>query len=467
MASICKISKPMPLDVEDCLSRVLLRAQVIIDEAMGRHITNHAMLLQLVILRDAVHRGYYTLDNFRYQPHDDEGTIDQAVSRSSSLSILNSVKRLCFSSRGASALKEMQETHESLSSMILDVKELVLFLTSYPRLYHQPYSMHLPLANCMFGRQMEAQVVINFLLWTQPHGPEELEVLPIIGPGFVGKSTLVAHACKVERVRDHFSEILFLQSHDFTDDELATFAEECSRKHQNHVSNSNKDIRFLVIVELVGHLDEDAWNRLYSALKQCVPSSSKIIITSRSDEIAMFGTTQALTLKHPSYEAYWYFFKTLTFESIDPEMHPRFTYLAMEIAKALRSSPIFAYITAHLLRDNFEIRFWCKVLAFLRGSFQNHASKSGEHPFDVLKQNRPAYFGRMATPSEVCVVYHQHQCSAEDEEVKKDSHYGKFSSKNFHSHVVACLTPQSSQKCMARQAKAQESVKSIDVSAVS
>nr|CAB3455547.1 unnamed protein product [Digitaria exilis] len=73
--------KPMPLDVEDCLSRVLLRAQVIIDEAMGRHITNHAMLLQLVILRDAVHRGYYTLDNFRYQPHDDEGTIDQAKMR--------------------------------------------------------------------------------------------------------------------------------------------------------------------------------------------------------------------------------------------------------------------------------------------------------------------------------------------------------------------------------------------------
>jgi len=50
-----KYSKPMPLDVEDRLRRVLLRAQVIIDEAMGRHITNQAMLLQLVMLRDAMH----------------------------------------------------------------------------------------------------------------------------------------------------------------------------------------------------------------------------------------------------------------------------------------------------------------------------------------------------------------------------------------------------------------------------
>ncbi|KAF8713923.1 hypothetical protein HU200_027905 [Digitaria exilis] len=407
------MSKPMPLDVEDCLRRVLLRAQVIIEEAMGRHITNHAMLLQLLMLRDAMHRGHYTLDNFRYQPHGEEAK-DQGVSHSSSLSIVNSVKRLCFSGSGASALKEMQETLENLSSMILEVKELALFLTSYPRMYRQPYSMHLQLANCMFGRQLEAQVIINFLMCRQPHGHEELEVLPIIGPGYVGKSTLVAHACKVERVRDHFSEILFLQSHDFTDNELAIFKEECARKYQNHLSNSDKDIGFLVVVELVGDLNEDAWNRLYSALKQCVPGCSKIIVTSKFDKISKFGTTQALTLRPPSHEAYWYFFKTLTFESIYPEMHPRFTYLAMEIAKGLRSSIISAYITAHLLRDNFEIRFWCKFLAFLRGSFHKHASNSGKHPIDALRENRPTCFGRIAAPSEDLVIYCQHQLCSEE-----------------------------------------------------
>ncbi|KAF8713926.1 hypothetical protein HU200_027908 [Digitaria exilis] len=253
---------------------------------MGRHITNQAMLLQLLMLTDAMHRGYYTLDNFRYQPQDEEEAKDQAVSRSSSLSIVNYVKRLCFSGRGASALKEMQETLEKLSSMILDVNELVLFLTSYPRLYRQPYSMHLQLVNCMFGRQMESQVVINFLLCKQPHGPEELEVLPITGPGYV-----------------------------------------------------------------------------------------------------------------------------------DPEMHPRLTYLAMEIAKAMRSSPLSAYITAHVLRDNFEIRFWCKVLSFFRGSFHKHASKyGGEHPLDAIGENKTTCIGRMAIPSEVCVLYHHHhQYSTEDE----------------------------------------------------
>jgi len=179
------------------------------------------------------------LDTIRCQHHDVEEAKDQAVSCSSSLSIINSVKHLCFSSRAALPLKELQETLDNLSSMIRDVNELVLFLASYPRLYSQPYSTHLLLANCMFGRQIEAQLVISFLLHTQPNGAEELEVLPIVGPRYVGKSTLVAHVCKDERVFGHFSNILFFRIHGFTDDEVATFREGCATKLQNHMPGSN------------------------------------------------------------------------------------------------------------------------------------------------------------------------------------------------------------------------------------
>jgi len=412
---ISKYSKPMPLDVEDCLRRVLLRAQVIIDEAMGRHITNEAMLLQLVMLRDAMHRGYYMLDAIRYQHHDEEDAKDQVVSRSSSLSIVNSVKHLCFSSRAALPSKELQETLDNLSSMIRDVNELVLFLASYPRLYSQPYSMHLQLANCMFGRQIEAQLVINFLLHTQPHGAEELEVLPIVGPRYVGKSTLVGHVRKDERVIGHFSNILFFRIHGFTDDVLATFREGCAAKLQNRMSDSNKDGRLLVVIELDGDLSEEALNRLFSASRQYVPRGSKIILTSRFDNIAKFGTTKPLNLKCLSSEAYWYFFKTLTFGSTDPEMHPRLTHLAMEIAKMQISCFFNANTVARLLRDNFNGLFWSKVLAFFRCFIQQHISRFGQPPFCPLGEDRLAYIGRMAAPSEAVVVYHHHHRSSEEE----------------------------------------------------
>ena len=132
----------------------------------------------------------YMHDTFRYQSHSEKDTKDHIVSHSFSLSKVNYLKGICSSNRKTLILEQLQEALDNLKCMILDMKELVVFMSSYPRLYRQPYSMHLLLGNCMFGRQMEVELVLNFLLHTQPHGAEELDVLPVVGPGRVGKSTL-------------------------------------------------------------------------------------------------------------------------------------------------------------------------------------------------------------------------------------------------------------------------------------
>ncbi|KAF8650756.1 hypothetical protein HU200_063660 [Digitaria exilis] len=403
-----KFSKPTPVNVEDRLRRVLLRAQVTVDEAIGRHITNQAMLLQLSMLRDAMYRGYYKLDSFSYQSHDGDNK-DKFARPSSSLSKVNSLKRLSFSSRNTLVSKQLQEAHDDLRSMILDMEELTVFLTSYPRMYRQPYSMHLQLGNCMFGLQMEAQLVINFLLRSQSHCTKELDVLPVVGPSHVGKSTLIAHVCKDERVNGHFSTILFFRIYEFTEDDLATFRKECTIKHQNLMSDP--DGRWLVVIEFIWDLNEDAWNMLYSASKRCVPTGSKIIVTSKYDKIVKFGTTQAVTLNYLPHEAYWYFFKTLTFGSTDPEMHPKLTHLAMEIAKILKTA-IAANVTASLLRDNFNTHFWCNVLTFLRRPV--HKLRCGEDSLKLLNKNIHAHLRRMVAPSHI-VVKREYQRFSEEE----------------------------------------------------
>jgi len=185
-------------------------------------------------------------------------------------------------------------------------------------------------------------------------------------------------------------------------------------KHQSSLSNSNSERRLLV-VELIGDLDEDTWDMLYYAFKWSVHSSSKIIVTSRSDKIIKFGTTRALTLKYLSHEAYWYFFKTLTFGSLDPKTHPRLTGIAMEISRTLNGSLIAANVTSLVLRGNIDIRFWCKVLAFLRGSYQKHVSRFGDHPIDLMNQNRPARLERIAARSEDFIVHCEHQRSSQED----------------------------------------------------
>lgn len=166
---INKLSKPPALAMEESLQRTLLRAQAIDEEAMGRHITNQAMIRQLSMLRDAMHRGSYALDAFRYEPHYGEDDSDQVVSGFMSLSKAPFAKDQYFFSRTAQFREQLQEALDRLGSMIVDLNELVVFLASYPRLYRQPYNMHILLGNCMFGRQVEAELVIKFLLHTQPH----------------------------------------------------------------------------------------------------------------------------------------------------------------------------------------------------------------------------------------------------------------------------------------------------------
>ncbi|CAL5077351.1 unnamed protein product [Urochloa decumbens] len=410
---INKSSKPKVLDVETSLQRTLLQANIIINEAIGRQITNQAILQQLDMLRDAMYQGCYILDTFRYQCHDEENEKDQVVTHSFSLSEVNSLKGIYFSNRRTHVLEQLKDALDNLSSMILDVKELAVFLTGYPRLYRQPYSMHLLLSKCMFGRQMEAQLVLNFLLHRQPSVAEELEVLPVIGPSKVGKSTLVAHVCNDERVRDHFSEIVFVSSYDFKDEELTCIWERRVKKYQK--SLLNKDGRMLVVVDVAGDINEGEWKRLYAASKQSMPTGSKIIMISQSDKIAKLGTTRAVTLKYLSEEEYWYFFKTLVFGSNDPMMQLRMSDLAMETAIMLKGCLFYGANIAYMLRDNFDIHFWCKVVSFFRELNKWHVSIFGEYLADVLRQNKPAHLGRMVRSNEMIVVYHQYECSSQEE----------------------------------------------------
>uniref|UniRef100_A0A8R7UPA0 NB-ARC domain-containing protein n=1 Tax=Triticum urartu TaxID=4572 RepID=A0A8R7UPA0_TRIUA len=404
-----KYSKLPAKVVEAGLERILLRGQVIIDEAMGRHITNHGMLRQLSMLRYAMYQGYYVLDTFRCQAYQEEQNI-QAASQSGAVTKFRYAQQLCLSNSNKTS-QGLEEALDSLRTMILDASEMVRFLTTYPRLRRQPYIMHLLLDKCMFARQRETEVVTNFLLRTQSCTCS-FGVLPIVGPENVGKTSLVAHICEDERVRDHFPQIVFFRHDNFRAQDIATLRGRCAARHENNG-------RLLIIVDIVGDLDEDLWESMCSICRQSTTSGSKIIITSRSDKITKLGTTQTLVLKHLSDEEFWYFFKVMTFGSTDPKMHPRLVYLAMEMAKLMNYNLAEASIAACVLRANFSINFWCKVLAFRRGYIQNHLRKFGGHPHELLSENRPVYVKAMGEPTEDILVLDTNQTCSSEEEVPK------------------------------------------------
>uniref|UniRef100_A0A0D3GLL6 NB-ARC domain-containing protein n=1 Tax=Oryza barthii TaxID=65489 RepID=A0A0D3GLL6_9ORYZ len=165
------------------------------------------MLEQLSILRKVMFRGYYTLDTFRCRAHQGKDHHGE-VSSSFAISKFSPAKRIrfCSGNSNQSVSSELQRVLGNLENSIAGANEFIAFLSSCPRLHRQPYSMYLILDQCMFGRQMEMKYLINFLLRTGDHGTQEPGILPIIGPGRVGKSTLVEHACNDERITAPFQK---------------------------------------------------------------------------------------------------------------------------------------------------------------------------------------------------------------------------------------------------------------------
>lgn len=216
---IDKCSKFIPPCVEgkriNDLQRLLLRIRVIVEEAEGRLITNQAMIHQLNMLRKEMYRGYFTMDSLRCQHTGINNNHD--VSYSFALSKFNPAKRL-FLSDGADACgeKDIQDVLDNLQNIILDMSEFITFLNNYPPLHRQPYHMHLFIGKCMFGRQMEMDRVMGFLM--DYPSTKRVDVLPIVGPACVGKSTLVAHVCNDPRVHNYFSQIVVLHEDDIGDE---------------------------------------------------------------------------------------------------------------------------------------------------------------------------------------------------------------------------------------------------------
>uniref|UniRef100_A0A0E0C7B5 Disease resistance N-terminal domain-containing protein n=1 Tax=Oryza meridionalis TaxID=40149 RepID=A0A0E0C7B5_9ORYZ len=365
------------------------------------------MILQLQMMRKAMYKGYYMSESFSYQIITDTcnefnsnrttylncqpdcspssyhknltmDTIFSAVlgdlfSRSISFVIdiyhhhhqggveenLQQLHRMLL--RIQAVVEEADSRCITNQAMLLQLRMLrdVMFRGYY---FVDNFSYVL-LENCMFGRHAELERVIKFLLEQHPLcGAKGIDVLPITGPGRVGKSTLVEHVCRDERVRKCFSTIVFYSPDSIDNGDMVLLPDTRAIKYRNPASGE--------------HLRGDP-----------ITSVSKIIITSRSRKIESFGTTKALQLDFLPKEAFWYLFKTVAFGSTNPE-DPKLASICMEIADLVNGSFMESNVVGSILRSNLSAQFWYNFLKRLKYFTDRHFRLLGEHPRDSYKSNR-------------------------------------------------------------------------------
>lgn len=345
------------------LQHLLLRVHMVVEEAEGRYITNAGMLLKLKMLTEAMYKGYHVFDT--YGPLE---LIKEAGEVSDSYALDFHYVRRFHLSGGTIVSREVKSSLENLETVLDNLKEFVSLLNGCERIIRNPYSTYLYIDNFMFGRQVERQQIMSILM-LDDH-PKIPAVLPIIGGCRVGKKTLVWSVCSDERIRSHFSAILH-----FGGDDIKKFDE---RKVM--------PLKTLITVEFISDISDCEWLNFYSLVASS-GNGSKVIIISRLEKLARFGTVNPIELRNFSHEEYSYLFNVLAFGSSNPLDHPRLAIIGKEIARTLQGSLVAINIYANVLRNNFSVPFWIRVLNLYRGMMESNLSLYGEHPKSLLQKD--------------------------------------------------------------------------------
>jgi hypothetical protein len=244
--------------------------------------------------------------------------------------------------------------------------EFVVLLGGCERISCRPYDAYLYISSFMFGRHVEKQRILRFLM--EHNSPAPLSVLPVTGGNGVGKKTLVACICDNERVRSHFSTVLHLNGDDIF-------------RITDHERMSGKT---LVVIEFVSDVDEDDWATFHRSITN-MDRGSKVIIFGRNAGLEKFGTVRPTSLSCLSLEEYSYLFKTLAFGSANPTDYPQLAAMVEEFATVLGGSLISANVLADALRKNLSAHFWMYRLNAARDTVKKNISCSGAHPRELFR----------------------------------------------------------------------------------
>uniref|UniRef100_A0A0D9WI38 Uncharacterized protein n=1 Tax=Leersia perrieri TaxID=77586 RepID=A0A0D9WI38_9ORYZ len=218
----------------------------------------------------------------------------------------------------------------------------------------------------VFGRGEDKEVIVNMLLTTNNSNHSNLSILPIVGMGGVGKTTLTQLVYNDVRVKNHFQLRMWLcVSESFDEAKLTKETIEsvasgipCDTINMNllqeDLSNKLKGKRFLLVLDDVWNEDPDKWERYQCALV-AGDKGSKIVVTTRNENVGkLMGGVTPYYLKQLSYDDCWHLFRSYAFIDGDSSAHPNLEMIGKKIVHKLKGLPLATKTLGSLLcaKDN-------------------------------------------------------------------------------------------------------------------
>ncbi|XP_058078555.1 putative disease resistance protein RGA4 [Magnolia sinica] len=220
----------------------------------------------------------------------------------------------------------------------------------------------------VFGRDEDKKKIVESLIHVGTQ--EDVSIIPIVGMGGLGKTTLAQFAYNDKRVEEHFELRMWVCVSDNFNVmrvikliiELATGSKcdlEGMESLQRGLQEKLSGKKFLLVLDDVWEENPEKWNSLKKSLRGA--RGSKIIVTTRSEKVAsIMGTLPSHHLPILSEDDCWSLFRQRAFGH-ERQEHPNLVILGKEIVKKCQGVPLAAKSLGSLMYLKTEESQWLLV----------------------------------------------------------------------------------------------------------
>ncbi|VAH22277.1 unnamed protein product [Triticum turgidum subsp. durum] len=253
----------------------------------------------------------------------------------------------------------------------------------------------------LHGRQDIFEKIVSDITSGTHHG-QTVSVLPIVGPGGIGKTTFTQHLYNDGRTEEHFAVMVWVcVSTDFdvlkltnqilncipaTENEAAIEITNLDRL-QKSIAQRLKSKRFLIVLDDIWKCDsEDEWKTLLAPFTKGEAKGSMVLVTTRFPKLArMMKTVDPVELQGLESNDFFTFFEACIFGEHKPrDYEDELACIAREIASKLKGSPLAAKTVGRLLKKNLSREHWNGVL-------HNHEWRNQKNDNDIIPSLKISY----------------------------------------------------------------------------